>query len=67
MMIRNDPNGPKTHRLSVAHPGVYSLHLRAVQSTVRQPRHRLVYVVNDQTVVVLRVLHDRMDLNSALR
>lgn len=66
-MIRDDPNGPNTRPLKVARPGVLSLHLRAVPSPVRKPRHRLVYVVDDQTVAVLRVIHDRMDLQAALR
>lgn len=67
MMIRDDPEGPKAHPLKVARAGVLSLHLKAVQSQVRRPRHRLVYIVKDQTIIVLRVLHDRMDLDAAFR
>lgn len=67
MMIRDEPTGAKTHPLKVARPGIFSLHLRAIESQVRRPRHRLIYIVKDQTVVVLRVLHDRMDIDTAFR
>lgn len=67
MMIRDAPSGPKAHPLKITRPGVLSLHLRAVPSQVRRPRHQLVYTVKSQTVVVLRVLHDRMDIDAAFR
>ena len=66
-MVRDDPKGAKSRPLRLARPGVLSLHLRAVPSPVRRPRHRLIYIVDDQTVVVLRVVHDRMDLQAAIR
>jgi plasmid stabilization system protein ParE len=67
MMIRDEPTGAKTHPLKVARPGIFSLHLRAIESQVRRPRHRLIHTVKDQTVVVLRALHDRMDIDTAFR
>lgn len=67
VMVRDDPRGAKSRPLRLAQPGVLSLHLRAVPSPVRRPRHRLIYIVDDQTVVALRVIHDRMDLQAAIR
>ncbi|WP_428154683.1 type II toxin-antitoxin system RelE/ParE family toxin [Brevundimonas sp.] len=63
--IRDDPKGPKVRTLNLARQDVLSLHLRSIQSQVRRPRHRLIYTVDNETVIVLRVLHDRMDLNAA--
>lgn len=66
-MIRDDPFGANTRPLALTRPGVRTLHLRNLPSTVGKPRHRLVYIIEGQTVIVLRVLHDRMDLQAAVR
>ncbi|WP_395943254.1 type II toxin-antitoxin system RelE/ParE family toxin [Brevundimonas sp.] len=65
--VRDDPYGPNTRPMALARPGIRSLHLRSLPSAVSKPRHRLTYIVDAQTVIVLRVLHDRMDFRAALR
>lgn len=67
IIVRDAPDGPLTTSLGHLRPGVRSLHLRAVKSPVRTPRHRLVYGRRGDTVIVLRVVHDRMDLERAFR
>ena len=53
-------------------PGVRWFHLRSVRTLaptaerIGRPRHILVFKIDGQTLVVLRVLHDAMDLSAHL-
>ena len=68
--VAADPTRPGSRERSDLSPGMHSYHLahsreraRTADGIVRNPRHILLYHCPDlQTVEILRVLHDAMDL-----
>ena len=65
--VARDPYGPGVQSRSELGDGVYSWHLRQSRTHVagdliHDPRHFLIYRVDDGIVVIGRVLHDSMDL-----
>jgi len=65
LLIRNDPLGPATHAIK-GRPADRIYHLRSTPQQhprpIKHPRHFIVFRHEPGTVVVLRVLHERMDL-----
>lgn len=65
LIIRADPLSPLTHAFG-GRPAVRIHHLRSTPQQrprpVNRPRHFIVFRHEAGAVVVLRVLHDRMDL-----
>lgn len=69
--IAADPTAPGSHDRPEIGPGVRSRHLRLSRrkaaigpATVGRPRHFILYRIEDDLVVIGRVLHDSMDLSS---
>ena len=65
--VAKDPYGTGAQPRSELGEGVYSWHLRQSRThvtgdPVHEPRHFLIYRVDDGIVVIGRVLHDSMDL-----
>lgn len=66
--LRKDPFRPGSAERAEIRPGLRTYHLRqarqqAAGPRVGRPRHLIVYAVSDETVVVLRVLHDAMQMS----
>lgn len=69
-LLRRDPLNVATHAIE-GRPQDRRFHLRSVQQTrpksVKSPRHIIIFRVDGETVVVLRVLHERRDFERHLR
>lgn len=62
--LRNGPDVPDSRQRDDIYPGLYSLH---VARNRRRGRHLLLYrTLNEDTIAVVRILHDSMDIGHHL-
>jgi plasmid stabilization system protein ParE len=70
--IQENPNGSPSHRVIetaagfALYPLKYSLRRLPAGDRVRRPRHLVAFWFDDLEVVILDILHDRMDLPTRL-
>ena len=65
--LASDPFRPNARNLSALQPSLFSYHLaqsrnRVPGARVRTPRHFILYRALDQTLDVVRILHDSRDI-----